>query len=322
MSYQMPAGVNTGPSPKLAQDALDFYLKYVKNFGPGHDEFDPVKADRHGPFYDIGPSADAGGDFTQWVWHHATPVDDILVVAMMLAILFTLSAMCMFAVQTSRNLTKQRLERQRLADQAEHAAHVAHEEQVFQAPLPANDVLLPNEVPLQNDVSLQTDMPLQHVNTPGTMLANMKMLAAATSELQFQIDFAADMEAKQQLYERTTKAQFAENNKYVYDKCLAFIEEKTGEHEQMRGFVFFDCMNPGASFEEFEDDEKVNHAKQDKFDRDRDECMKNYFKSASANYDAYIRAAAKRNTLNRAMIADLEMRSAAVLARMLPQRGV
>jgi len=301
----MPDGVNTGPSPKQAQDALDFYLNFVTNFKPGHDEL----ADRLGPFNDIGDYVyTSASNFSTWGWHEATAVHDILVVSLMVAILFTLSAKCMFAVQTSRNLTKQRLERQRLVDQAERAAHVAHEEQIFQA----------------HDVSLQTDVPLQHDNTPGTMLANMKMLAAATSQLQFQIDFAANMDLKQKLLEIAEMKNFEDACLSAYAKHLNFVDEKTVDHEthEFCDWRYFEGVHPGATFAQFTDHQGVSRAKQHKFDKERNECMQKHFDASIASYDAYIRGVADRNAKNRARNADLESMSDAVLARMLAQRGV
>ena len=317
----MPDGVNTGQSPKQAQDALDFYLNYVTNLKPGHDEL----ADRLGPFNDIGDYVyTSASNFSTWGRHEATAVHDILVVSLMVAILFTLSAKCMFAVQTSRNLTKQRLERQRLVDQAEPAAHVAHEEEVFQAPLPANDVLFPNEVPLQNDVSLQTDMPLQHNNTPRTMLANMERLAAATSQLQCHTNFYKDMQVKLQLWEMAETKIFEDAVESDYAKHMTFVEQQIndqGSREFCR-WRYFQEVHPGATFAQFGDHQEVSRATQHKFDKERNECMQKHFDASIASYDAYIRGVADRNAKNRARNADLESMSDAVLARMLAQRGV
>ena len=301
----MPDGVKTEAISKQNWPAKHLIDGFLKVYGSIHDG-----------------SPCCG--FTSWVWHRAMAVDDILVVSLMVAILFTLSAKCMFAVQTSRNLTKQRLERQRLADQAAPAAHVAHEEQVFQAPLPANDVLLPNEVPLQNDVSLQTDMPFQQDNTPTTMLANMKMLAAATSQLQFQIDFAANMDLKQKLLEIAEMKNFEDACLSAYAKHLNFVDEKTVDHEthEFCDWRYFEGVHPGATFAQFEDHQRVSRAKQHKFDKERNECMQKHFDASIASYDAYIRGVADRNAKNRARNADLESMSDAVLARMLAQRGV
>ena len=318
MSYQMPDGVNTGPSPKQAQDALDFYLNYVTNLKPGHDEL----ADRLGPFNDIGDYVyTSASNFSTWGWHEATAVHDILVVSLMVAILFTLSAKCMFAVQTSRNLTKQRLERQRLADQA---AHVAHEEEVFQAPLPANDVLLPNEVPLQNDVSLQTDMPLQHNNTPRTMLANLEMLAAATSQLQCHANFYKDMQVKQQRWEMAETKIFEDAVESDYAKHMTVVEQKIHDHVSLEfcSWRYFQEVHPGATFAQFGDHQGVSRAKQHKFDKERNEFMQKHFDARIASYGVYSSGVADRNAKNRARNADLESMSDAVLARMLAQRGV
>ena len=286
-SYQMPAGVDTPGMKTQESNQIPLSFFRVKYNQPPYALPEPVE-----------PTGFAWVCRVVWglascAYHNldAVPAQDMLEIALMLVITIVLLMVCNEAGKT------------RVGPQnAPQLAPV-----IATASTPA--VLQGAMQGIQNDTPRR-----------GSIVEDLRTMHAARVALSCDLDFKNRQIRQQEDFESFLTKQLHDTEKMNFFTTQKFVLNRTAQNDQriIDNSIFFD----NTSCAQFQQNQMLNRAEQDKFDMDMIECMQDHFRGSSQHFVTFRLESKKRADLWRALHANIEETSGVVLASMISECGL